>query len=133
MHFTLFQNTVTNLFFRTIHSLQKNRTDLKILSGTAENPNLHRLNGNVVTPLFHHLGASSWHSFDASLIVKIGRLGASFSLLCCISVFLGVFFLVTSWGGLLHVRLRGSRKLPPRSQSPVESKSLPIDSGVKSA
>jgi len=27
----------------------------------------------VVTPLFHHLGTSSWHSYDASLIVSIGK------------------------------------------------------------
>jgi inositol phosphorylceramide mannosyltransferase catalytic subunit len=61
---------------RTIHALQKNRAELRILSGTVENPNLHALNGDVATPLFHHLGASSWHSFDAFLIVSIGRLGS---------------------------------------------------------
>lgn len=35
---------------------------------------MHRLNGDVVTPLFHHFGASSWHSFDAALIVSLGNI-----------------------------------------------------------
>lgn len=56
-----------------IHTLQLNRKDLKILTGTKENPKLHRLNGEVVTPLFHHLGSSSWHSFDAASIVLLGK------------------------------------------------------------
>ncbi|KAH8801405.1 putative glycosyl transferase [Xylogone sp. PMI_703] len=64
----------------TIHSLQKDREGLRILSGTEENPNLNRLNGDVITPLFHHLGASSWHSFDASFIVKVGKLGSALTL-----------------------------------------------------
>lgn len=34
----------------------------------------HRLNGRVVTPLFRHLGASSWHQGDAKLIRKIREL-----------------------------------------------------------
>ncbi|KIN03418.1 glycosyltransferase family 32 protein [Oidiodendron maius Zn] len=54
-----------------VHTLQKTRSDLRILAGPKELPNLHRLNGNVITPLFHHLGSSSWHSFDASLIVSM--------------------------------------------------------------
>ncbi len=57
----------------TIHTLQASRTDLKILAGPPENPKLHSLNGDVVTPLFHHLGTSSWHSYDASLIVSLGK------------------------------------------------------------
>ncbi|KIN05910.1 glycosyltransferase family 32 protein, partial [Oidiodendron maius Zn] len=57
-----------------IHTLQKNRSDLRILTGSKDAPNIHRLNGDVVTPLFHHLGASSWHSFDAALIVSLGRI-----------------------------------------------------------
>ncbi|TEA21557.1 Mannosyl phosphorylinositol ceramide synthase SUR1 [Colletotrichum sidae] len=61
-------------YVSTIHSLQKNRTTLKILTGTKENPNLHRLNGAVTTPLFDHLGSSSWHSFDAAFILFLGRL-----------------------------------------------------------
>ena len=50
-----------------------NRTDLKVLAGPKENLNLHSLNGDVVTPLFHHLGSSSWHSFDGALVVLLGK------------------------------------------------------------
>jgi hypothetical protein len=34
---------------------------------------MHMLNGDVDTPLFRHLGSSSWHSFDASLINWFGH------------------------------------------------------------
>ncbi|WQF79043.1 Putative glycosyltransferase, DXD sugar-binding, nucleotide-diphospho-sugar transferase [Colletotrichum destructivum] len=61
-------------FASTIHSLQRNRTAIKVLAGPKGNPNLHRLNGAVSTPLFDHLGSSSWHSFDAAFIVSLGRL-----------------------------------------------------------
>ena len=47
-----------------------------MLGGTRENPRLHRLNGPVSTPLFDHLGSSSWHSFDAAMIVWFGRIKA---------------------------------------------------------
>ncbi|KAK4160645.1 glycosyltransferase [Cladorrhinum sp. PSN259] len=57
----------------TIHAFQSNRTELKILSGTRENPKMHSLNGPVSTPIFNHLGSSSWHSYDAALIVSIGK------------------------------------------------------------
>ncbi|KAK3322681.1 glycosyltransferase family 32 protein [Apodospora peruviana] len=60
----------------TIHSLQPNRVDLKILGGTKENPNLHRLNGRVSTPIFEHLGSSSWHSYDAAIIYNLGKSGS---------------------------------------------------------
>ena len=62
---------------------------------------MHALNGNVETPLFHHLGASSWHSFDAFLIVSIGKLGPRI---------LGGFVIVAAivavavWAALLQLR-----------------------------
>lgn len=59
---------------RTIHALQPNRTELKILAGPKDNFKLHSLNGPVSTPIFDHLGSSSWHSYDASLIVSVGKL-----------------------------------------------------------
>ncbi|KAF5863349.1 hypothetical protein ETB97_010229 [Aspergillus alliaceus] len=52
----------------TIYTLQPNRTNLRILSGPADQPKLHMLNGLVNTPLFQHLGSSSWHGRDAHLI-----------------------------------------------------------------
>jgi len=57
----------------TIHTLQRNRADLKIIAGPKENPKLHSLNGHVSTPIFDHLGSSSWHSYDAAMIVSLGR------------------------------------------------------------
>jgi hypothetical protein len=86
---------------RTIHALQKDRSELRILSGTRRNPNLHALNGDVETPLFHHLGASSWHSFDAFLIVSIGKAGSH---LLWVFVGLGTFVLVGSWYALAQLR-----------------------------
>jgi hypothetical protein len=34
---------------------------------------MHNLNGPVSTPLFNHLGSSSWHSYDAAMIVSLGK------------------------------------------------------------
>lgn len=82
---------------RTIHTLQPNRTDLKILAGPETNPNLHSLNGNVVTPLFHHLGSSSWHSYDGRLIVSLGKAEVQMGLLF-VAIMLGVAaFLCRKW------------------------------------
>ncbi len=58
---------------RTIHTLQPNRTSLKILAGPRSHPRMHNLNGPVSTPLFNHLGSSSWHSYDAAMIVGLGK------------------------------------------------------------
>jgi mannosyltransferase OCH1-like enzyme len=54
-------------FASVIHAYESDRHDLKILPGP-----LHSLNGRVSTPIFDHLGSSSWHSYDAKLIVTIG-------------------------------------------------------------
>lgn len=54
-------------FASVIHVYESNRTELKILPGP-----LHSLNGKASTPIFDHLGSSSWHSYDAKLIVTIG-------------------------------------------------------------
>ncbi|AEO58225.1 hypothetical protein MYCTH_2305421, partial [Thermothelomyces thermophilus ATCC 42464] len=34
---------------------------------------MHSLHGNVSTPIFNHLGSSSWHSYDAAMIVRLGK------------------------------------------------------------
>ncbi|KAK4155746.1 glycosyltransferase [Chaetomidium leptoderma] len=57
----------------TIHTFQPDRSELKILAGPKENPRMHNLNGRVSTPIFNHLGSSSWHSYDAAMIVSLGR------------------------------------------------------------
>jgi hypothetical protein len=57
----------------TLYTLQPHRAALRILAGTNAHPQLHMLNGFVETPLFRHLGTSSWHSFDAIFINMIGN------------------------------------------------------------
>jgi inositol phosphorylceramide mannosyltransferase catalytic subunit len=57
-----------------IHAYQPNRSELKILAGPPDNFKMHSLNGHVSTPIFNHLGSSSWHSYDAALIVSAGRI-----------------------------------------------------------
>jgi len=59
-------------FLSTMLSLFPSRDSLKILWGPHE---MHQLSGRVVTPLFKHLGMSSWHSFDGALVAvfKPGR------------------------------------------------------------
>lgn len=57
-----------------VHAYQPNRTELKVLAGPPENFKMHSLNGHVSTPIFNHLGSSSWHSYDAALIVSVGRM-----------------------------------------------------------
>ncbi|KAH6603646.1 glycosyltransferase [Trichoderma cornu-damae] len=51
-----------------IHLYQQDRSELKILPGP-----MHSLNGHVTTPIFEHLGSSSWHSYDAKFITSLGR------------------------------------------------------------
>lgn len=111
------------LTHRTIHSLQRNRDELRILSGTKANPNLHRLNGNVITPLFHHLGASSWHSFDASLIVSLGRAKPSLLILFLVLAFLITAFVVATWRQVLRMRRTAHRYASSRPQSPSRIRS----------
>lgn len=38
---------------------------------------MHTLNGHVETPLFRHLGSSSWHSFDGRFIYLLGKVAKS--------------------------------------------------------
>lgn len=49
-----------------MHRTYHDQVHLKILDST------HKLNGHVVTPLFEHLGASSWHKGDAKVILQLG-------------------------------------------------------------
>lgn len=60
-------------FASTIHVRAPNRGDLKILAGPPDNFKLHTINGPVSTPLFNHLGSSSWHSYDGLIIMSLGK------------------------------------------------------------
>ena len=80
---------------------------------------MHRLNGDVVTPLFHHLGASSWHSFDAALIVSIGRIDRNTWMRGAAIVLLISALAVVAWVGMLRLRLKRRRTSSSgRSRSP---------------
>lgn len=54
-------------FFSTMHRTFAKQQELGILDA----PN--KLNGHVTTPLFEHLGASSWHKGDAKAILQMGK------------------------------------------------------------
>lgn len=87
--------------------LQPNRTEYKILSGPEGDRGMHSLNGRVSTPLFEHLGSSSWHSYDSSLIVLLGE--SSWILPFAIVVFACLLILVGGkYGPRLLARLRRS-------------------------
>ena len=60
-----FRNNADQVTNRTMHALFSPRSDLRILWGPKH---LHRLSGAVTTPLFRHLGLSSWHGFDGALL-----------------------------------------------------------------
>lgn len=49
-----------------MHRTYQDQASLHILDSS------HKLNGHVVTPLFEHLGASSWHKGDAKMILRLG-------------------------------------------------------------
>ncbi|RLL93556.1 hypothetical protein CFD26_101903 [Aspergillus turcosus] len=82
----------------TIYTLQSNRSSLRILSGPPDAPRMHMLNGQVNTPLFRHLGSSSWHNRDARMIslfknldqralfavLVFGLFAATTMILCCV-------------------------------------------------
>lgn len=54
-------------FFSAMHLFSPAHDTLKVL------PWDYRLNGKVTTPLFQHLGASSWHKGDAKFILNLGK------------------------------------------------------------
>ncbi|CAK7233989.1 hypothetical protein SEUCBS140593_008786 [Sporothrix eucalyptigena] len=58
-------------FASTIHVLQQDRSDYKVLRGPDDNRDMHKLNGAVSTPIFDHLGSSAWHSFDGRFIIML--------------------------------------------------------------
>ncbi|KAJ3022423.1 hypothetical protein HKX48_006240 [Thoreauomyces humboldtii] len=56
------------MYISAQHAIYRYRNQLKVLGGDH-----NRLNGAATTPLFKHLGASSWHQGDAKLFVQIGK------------------------------------------------------------
>jgi len=66
----------------------------------------HMLRGAVTTPLFRHGGASSWHSWDAAVIVGVGRYWRLVLLCCAVVGGLGVWVFV----GVLRRRVAWESK-----------------------
>ncbi|TKA23605.1 hypothetical protein B0A50_07439 [Salinomyces thailandicus] len=52
-----------------------------ILADQDGNTDTHMLRGKVTTPLFAHGGASSWHGWDAAVIVLVGKHYGYFSIM----------------------------------------------------
>lgn len=71
-------------FASVIHVKQHSRRDLKVLPGP-----MHSLNGRVTTPLFDHLGSSSWHSYDARLVKRL-KVKPILVFLALVSIVLGI-------------------------------------------
>ncbi|KAH8426859.1 glycosyltransferase family 32 protein [Aspergillus melleus] len=92
----------------TIYTMQRNRTSLRILSGPPTDPNMHMLNGFVDTPLFQHLGTSSWHAHDVTAFRVLNAARRSWTCLVAFGIGFGVVVLVVV--GTLGVMRRSSRR-----------------------
>ncbi|GAB7345785.1 hypothetical protein MBLNU457_4051t1 [Dothideomycetes sp. NU457] len=69
----------SNRWMAHVRALQAKKDEMSpndqvfIISDETGNMDPHMLRGKVTTPLFTHHGASSWHSWDAAVIVLIGK------------------------------------------------------------
>ncbi|KAE8136327.1 hypothetical protein BDV38DRAFT_272153 [Aspergillus pseudotamarii] len=103
----------------TIYTTQPNRTSLRILSGPPDRPNMHMLNGFVDTPLFQHLGTSSWHANDALFVRMVEGVGRRV-LYCILSAVIVGGWVVFSWS--IAARRRSVRMETSTSPSKVLEK-----------
>ncbi|PWN36465.1 uncharacterized protein FA14DRAFT_175781 [Meira miltonrushii] len=93
-------------FLSTMHRLYGDQPSLTIMDQA------NKLNGHVETPLFEHLGASSWHKGDAKAILRIGQQIENiknhfFSLVIILFLFsFGIYFAFASLRRLRHARKR---------------------------
>lgn len=103
-------------FFSTMHRTFPDQSSLKILDAS------HKLNGHVTTPLFEHLGASSWHKGDAKLILQLGQ--AVETVKHQPALILGFLLLIPAFtlALLLLVRRRRQHHAKPLQQLDLESK-----------
>ncbi|RAK94975.1 glycosyltransferase family 32 protein [Aspergillus ibericus CBS 121593] len=74
----------------TIYTMERTTSHLRILTGPPDNPKLHMLNGIVDTPLFRHLGSSSWHQKDARLIKAFANMDQRLAFGMVLVVLVGV-------------------------------------------
>ena len=76
-----------------------------ILADTNGGIDAHMLRGKIVTPLFEHGGASSWHGWDAAAIVMIGKYYRAFAIMLAI-VLVVVVVMIWRFAVLRPVRRR---------------------------
>lgn len=107
---------LTSCLSRTVFTLQKERAKYRILSGTLNQPNLHMLNGYVNTPLFRHLGSSSWHAGDARLILKLKNTPPKYIALAAVIAITVLATLICCMCSLRH-RLRSRRDVESLARS----------------
>ncbi|KAA8646013.1 hypothetical protein EYZ11_009667 [Aspergillus tanneri] len=97
----------------TIFTSQRNRTALRILSGPPEHRTMHMLNGFVETPLFRHLGTSSWHGSDIAMLNVFNTLGKNWMYMTFLGMSIGVI-------GLIILAMLGfARRTPPERNATV--------------
>ncbi|KAH8922742.1 glycosyltransferase family 32 protein [Atractiella rhizophila] len=94
------------LFFTSIHLIAPSwiRNSMYVLPGKE-----NRLRGRVVTPLFEHFGASSWHKGDAKVILMLGQTIENFSRSGGFRIVLFVLFLLVGSLAYLHFKRRLAR------------------------
>lgn len=94
-----------------------------VLADQESNLDPHMLRGKVTTPLFAHGGASSWHGWDAAMIVMIGKHYGWFMLLLVggfISSTTLVCCLFRASGKRKHRRSSGHRRQGSESSGDLE-------------
>ncbi len=68
---------LTNMFSTGCHFLSTIHRQMPLSERVGSNMRIldqkHKLNGHVTTPLFEHLGASSWHKGDAKAVLLLGK------------------------------------------------------------
>jgi hypothetical protein len=83
---------------------------------------LHQLSGVVHTPLFNHLGMSSWHSFDGA-IITLFKPGHALGIIPFGLLLKVVAFSLTVWG-----MIKFKRRLDRNVDEKRASKSCPCTS-----
>jgi mannosyltransferase OCH1-like enzyme len=98
--------------------------NLYILANEQGGIESHMLRGIVTTPLFKHGGASSWHGWDAAMIVLIGKY-YTVILQGCLALCLFTVWAVWRFAGGRNRRRRSSwGSMVKRAVSPVQSPQL---------
>lgn len=104
-------------YVRGLSATAPERAGVLILANTRGDIEPHMLRGKVVTPLFEHGGASSWHGWDAAAIVMIGKHYLAFA-------FVLVSVLLLAAGGIWRLVASSSRSSKRRSWNSLLRRSM---------